>query len=123
MGHYLEIAKRALELAERNQQVVTSEPTPLELPVADPYAERIRVAFRQVNPPDYPTGMIPWLGTVHSDLYAELTSNLPDEIQRLWSERAPLEQFEAVLARLVSIHRWCCDLYRVELTESSSGNR
>jgi hypothetical protein len=94
-----------------------------KLPLSDPYAERMRVALREVNPPDYPAGMIPWLGTARPDLYAELTSSLPDEIQRLWSERAPLEQFEVVLARLVSFHRQCCDLYRAALTESSSGNR
>lgn len=123
MGRYLEIAKRALEHAERNHQVVTSEPTPFELPVEDPYAERMRVALRQVNPPDHRAGMVPWLGTARPDLYAELTSNLPDQIQRLWSERVPLEQFEPVLARLVSLHRQCCDLYRAALAESSSGNR
>jgi len=67
--------------------------------------------------------MIPWLGTARPDLYAGLTSNLPDEIQRLWSERAPLEQFEVVLARLVSLHRQCCALYRAALKESNSGNR
>ncbi len=94
-----------------------------ELPLSDPYAERLRTAFLQVNLPDYPTGMIPWLGTARPDLYAGLTSNLPDEIQRLWSERAPLEQFEVVLARLVSLHRQCCALYRAALKESNSGNR
>jgi len=94
-----------------------------KLPLTDPYAERMRAALCQVNPPDYPAGMIPWLGTAHPGLYAELISNLPDEMQRLWSERAPLEQFEAVLARLVSFHRQCCDLYRAAMTESSSANR
>jgi hypothetical protein len=58
--------------------------------------------------------MVQWLDTVRPDLYAELTALLPDEIQRLWSERAALEQFEAVLARLVTLHRRCCALYRAE---------
>jgi hypothetical protein len=84
------------------------------LPVSDPYAERMRAALRQISAPDYPVGMVPWLGTVRPDLYAELTSYLPDEIHRLWRNRAPLEQFESVLARLVSSHRQCCELYRAK---------
>jgi hypothetical protein len=71
-------------------------------------------SLRQINAPDYPAGMVPWLHTVRPDLYAELTSHLPDELQRLWSEQAPLEQFEAVLARLVALHRHCCKLYRTK---------
>jgi hypothetical protein len=84
-----------------------------DLPPNDPYEKRMQEALRQINAPDYPAGMMPWLDTVRPDLYAELTSHLPDEIQRLWSERAPLEQFEFVLVRLVSLHRQCCELYQV----------
>ena len=83
-----------------------------KLPVSDPYAERMRAALREINLPDYAVGMVPWLGTTRPDFYAEITSHLPDEIQRLWSEHAPLDQFEAVLARLVSLHKECCHLYR-----------
>jgi hypothetical protein len=83
-----------------------------ELPVADPYAVRMRTALLDINQPDYPAGMIRWLESVHPDLYAELTSHLPDEIHRLWTERAPLERFETVLTRLTSLHRECCNLCR-----------
>jgi len=91
-----------------------------ELPVGDPYAERMHAALVDINLPDYPAGMIRWLESVHQHLYAELTSHLPDEIHRLWTERAPLEQFEAVLARLTSLHRECCDLCRAAQMESRS---
>src|SRR5438309_2104459 len=74
-------------------------PGSAKLPVSDPYAERMQAALREINRLDYPAGMISWLDTVRADLYSELTAHLPDEIHRLWSERAPLEQFEAVLAR------------------------
>lgn len=87
-----------------------------KLPISDPYAERMRAALRDINPPDYPAEMIPWLGTAHPNFYAELTSRLPDEIHRVWNEHAPLEEFEIVLARLVSLHRQCCDLYRAAQT-------
>src|SRR5713101_2707412 len=49
-----------------------------KLPVSDPYADRMRAALHQINVPDYPAGMVPWLGTTRPDLYAELTSHLPD---------------------------------------------
>ena len=82
------------------------------LPASDPYAERVREALRQINAPDYPAGMVPWLDTVRPDLYAALTSHLPNAIQRLWTEREGFERFEAALARLVTLHHQCCDLYR-----------
>lgn len=82
---------------------------------SDPYAERMQAAWREVCKLDYPAGMILWLGDVHPRLYRELTGDLPDEIQRLWSEHKPLELFEAVLTRLVSLHRQCCELYRTRL--------
>ena len=112
MGRYLTIAKRVIEQSGQKAPTVTSVSTSAKLPVSDPYAERMRAALRQINPSDYPARMVPWLDTVRPDLYVELTSRLPDEIHRLWSERAPLEGFEAALTRLVSLHRECCDLYR-----------
>jgi hypothetical protein len=114
MGRLLEIAKAALtETAARSPQV--AEPSSADqLPVSDPYAERMRAALSSINAADYPGGMVPWLGTAQPSLYAELTSHLPDDIVRMWSERAPLDRFEAVLARLVSVHRRCCELYRAQ---------
>jgi hypothetical protein len=83
----------------------------------------MRAALRQINPPDYPAGMIPWLDKAHSELYTELISRLPDGIQRLWSGRAPLEQFEAALVRLVSNHRRASALYRAFLVSRGSESR
>jgi hypothetical protein len=116
MGRLLEIARVALtETVAGPAKVVDSEPRSTEqLPVSDPYAVRVRVALLQINAPAYPAGMVPWIDTVRPDLYAELTARLPDEIQRLWSERAPLEQFESVLERIVSLHRLCCELYHAK---------
>lgn len=90
----------------------------LRLPASDPYAERMRAALSKINPPNYPAAMVPWLGTAHPDLYAELTSRIPDQVHRLWTERAPLERFEAILALLVSVHGQCCDLYRAAHREN-----
>lgn len=93
------------------------------LPVKDPYAERMRTALRQIAGPSYSPGMILWLETGHSELYAELTARIPDEISQLWNDRAPLDEFEAVLGRLVSLHRKCCNLYIVATKDLRSDPR
>jgi hypothetical protein len=121
MTRYLEIARRIV--AEQGSQRVT-EPVAtnatIELPVGDPYAERVRGALLELNRPNYPAGMIRWLDATHPDRYAELTSHIPDEIHQLWTERVPLEQFEAVLTRLVSLHAECCNLCGAARKESGS---
>jgi hypothetical protein len=120
VARYLEIARR-IAAEQRSLQVEERSATSrVELPVGDPYAERMRMALLRINRPDYPAGMIRWLDTNHPDLYAELSSRLPDEIHRLWTERAPLEDFEAVLTRLVSRHEECCNLCRTAQTGSTS---
>jgi len=109
----LEIARRIVaEQGSVQSEELSATSVVLELPVADPYAERMRAALRKINQPTYPTGMIHWLDIAHPIAYAELTSHLPDEIHRLWTERSPLEQFEAALSRLVSLHEECCNLCR-----------
>ncbi|MDA2912981.1 hypothetical protein MYX77_03300 [Acidobacteriia bacterium AH_259_A11_L15] len=78
----------------------------------DPYAERMQAALRAICRPNYPEGMALWLKTAHPELYAELMEYLPDEINRLWDARAPLAEFDAVLARMVKTHQRGCTLYR-----------
>lgn len=111
----------ALNVLARTQGVPSDVPLgtahgtlaqPKRVAESDPYAERMQAAWLQVCQPDYPVGMIPWLGEVHPRLYSELTERLPDQIQQLWSEGSSLELFESVLMRLISLHRQCCELYR-----------
>jgi hypothetical protein len=115
MGRYLEIARRVIEEQDRQKDIQPDSPEPasftFELPTADPYAERMQAALRQVAMPSYRQGMILWLETGDPQAYAELTSQIPDEIDRLWKERAPLEQFEAVLSRFISLHLRCRNAY------------
>ena len=84
---------------------------PKKVTESDPYAERMEKAWQRVCQPDYPGGMIPWLREAHPGLYSELTSQIPDEISRLWNDRAALGDFEAILNRLVSAHQQGCKLY------------
>jgi hypothetical protein len=107
MGRYLELAKKSLGVLAQSQEVRRHAKP-------DSYAERMDAALRQINLPDYPAGMIPWLDTAHPALYLELTSRIPDEIDRLWNENGPLDEFEATLVRLVAVHREACRLYQEE---------
>ncbi len=77
----------------------------------DLYAEHMQAALREINRPDYPAGMIPWLGENAPGLYAILTEDLPNEIDQLWNARAPIVQFEETLRRLVKLHGRCCEFY------------
>jgi hypothetical protein len=92
--------------------------TPLESK-PDPYGARVRVVFLKINSPDYPQGMIAWLDKVHPNLYEDLISGIPNEIERLWNESVPLEQFQAVLDRWVALHREGCRLYREDQAASA----
>lgn len=102
MGRYLDMAK---------QVTATSG----QLGPFDPYEERMQAALREINRPDYPAGMIPWLGENAPSLYAMLTEDLPNEINRLWNGHAPLAQFEEALRRLVKLHGQCCEFYREQV--------
>jgi len=123
MGRLLDIVRGATADDDAQRKSLISTPCSLdgELPVADPYAERMRLALDQMTLPSYPTGMIPWLDTARPDLYVELTSRIPDEISRLWNNRVPLEDFEAVVDQLVSTHREGCRLYREEKKRRKRG--
>jgi hypothetical protein len=79
---------------------------------SDPYAVRMDATLCQIAQPTYLGGMIPWLQTAYPDLYEKLTSRLPDEISRLWNNRAPLVQFDAALESLIALHREGCRIYR-----------
>ncbi len=83
------------------------------------YTSRAQATLSEINQPDYPAGMIPWLGDAHPDLYDALTRRIPDEINLAWKCRAPLAEFEASLARLVQTHQVACGLYRQHLQKPS----
>jgi hypothetical protein len=86
-----------------------------ELVESDPYARRVQAALQQISRPDYPAGMIIWLEEASPLLYDALTESLPDEIHHLWSEHAPLSQFEDSLRAIIETHQSACALYRTYL--------
>jgi len=100
---------------------VNEEPTPREnldaavFSARDPYAVRLRRVWECLCHPEYPAGMILWLGDACPILYTELTERLPDKIQRLWEARAPLDEFERVLDLWKEAHRTGCRIYRQHL--------
>lgn len=82
----------------------------------DPYQDRMEVFFEHICRPDYPAGMIPWLGEADPSLYELLTETLPNRISRLWADRAPLSQFDATVDSLLQAHRTACALYLASKT-------
>ncbi len=97
----------------------------------NPYAECMQAALREINRAGYPAGMIVWLGENAPGLYAKLTEDLPNEIDRLWNTHAPIAQFQETLRRLVKLHAQCCEFYHQHIVgtsvtrlprESSSGS-
>jgi|SRR5580704_3866454 hypothetical protein len=106
MGRLLEIARAALAECEAQDAKCTDNSR---------YAALMQAALAAINRAGSPAGMILWLDTARPELYMELTSRIPDEIDRLWNSYAPLDQFQAVLDRLVAVHRECRRLYREAL--------
>jgi len=113
MGRYVELAKETLRGLGQSEMAV-------EQSKHDSYAVRMQAALSQINRADYPAGMIVWLEQEAPTLYAELTSRIPDEIDKLWNNGAPLAEFEAVLDRLVSTHQAGCRLFREEEARSKN---
>jgi hypothetical protein len=98
-------------------ELETEDSQPHKAPVEpnpDRYAALMQAALATINRAGCPEGMVVWLDRAHPRLYLELTSRITDEIDRLWNEFAPLDQFQAALDRLVGLHRECCRLYREE---------
>jgi hypothetical protein len=56
--------------------------------------------------------MILWHAQNRPDMYDQLTSFLPDEIDRLWNEHTLLAEFQATLDKFVEAHRPAVLLYR-----------
>ena len=109
MGRYLELARRALENSQG--AALPYEKNEInEKRVADPYQELVRATLAKVS--DQPFGMVPWLKENLPMLYEELTTQLPDEIHRLWEGRAPLVEFKRILDLWLEAHRASCEVYR-----------
>jgi hypothetical protein len=135
MGRLLDIARAALadETERRDTDRTDTEPSTLVRSVnsnakrniekpedslhsggrvqPDPYHARVQAALSKINRL-YPAGMALWLEDAHKELYEELISRIPIEIDQLWNESAPLDQFQAALDRWVTLHREGCLLYR-----------
>jgi hypothetical protein len=74
-------------------------------------SRRLQAALCSICRPDYPAGMIPWLAEHHADLYTELTEKLPEEMNRLWTARRSIDEFDHLLHLWSVAHKTACDLY------------
>jgi hypothetical protein len=71
-------------------------------PMFGAYAGIFRAAIQDLHTP---AGMFVWLRESCPSLYRDLTTRLPDRIQSLWEQGAPIESFEAAVGRLAESHR------------------
>jgi hypothetical protein len=76
------------------------------------YHARVEAALDAVCRPDYPPGMILWLDRADPCLYNRLICSLPNLISRLWSEHAPLDDFQRVVDEWLATHRRACSLFK-----------
>ena len=112
MGRYLDIVRRASEIAggvcpyEKNEMNEESHSRQ-----TDAYSEKFQTAIQKVISSDCPAGVIQWLREAYPVLYAELVDKLPDEIHRMWSERARLDEFERIFNVWVQAHRTACEMF------------
>ncbi len=58
-----------------------------------------------------PAGVLVWLKERAPHLYADITGRLPDLIQSLWEQGAPMEEFKAAVRRLEESHRAALGFY------------
>jgi hypothetical protein len=82
---------------------------------SDPYSNRLRAILQETCRADYPAGMILWLRDECPILYLQLTDELPNEIHRLWSEHAPLDRFDLLIACWLNTHRAACELLKASV--------
>jgi hypothetical protein len=75
------------------------------------YRQKLRELMSRICIAPYRDGMIPWLRQFHSDLHEALTSSLPREIDRMWAEKSPSQDFHAALDRFFQAHTSARHLY------------
>jgi hypothetical protein len=116
LGRYLDIVRRVSQASGEVCPYEINEQSSNAL--TDAYAEKFRTAIRSVNSSDCPAGLIKWLRETYPILYLELVDTLPNEIHRLWSEHAPLEEFERILDVWVEAHRTACEMLKASETRN-----
>lgn len=79
---------------------------------ASPYFQRAEEALHEIcNHGHYLTGALCYFRAAHPDRAKQLEADLWQEIDRLWDEGAPIDEFQATLDRWVQLHREACDLF------------
>jgi hypothetical protein len=106
--------------SELTKLETTGNSAPVESMPSDPYSKRLQAALRGICRPDYPSGMILWLRDAFPLLYVELIDGLPDEMDRLWSRHAPLNEFDRILDVWVEAHRTAFEMYKTSQARNSA---
>lgn len=77
----------------------------------EPYHQRVRDALRAIAALDYPPGTLAWAETAYPKLYPRMLTIPMEQVDKLWREHAPLDQFESVLTDWIEAHRTAGKLY------------
>jgi hypothetical protein len=80
------------------------------------YRDRLQAALRSICP-QYPAGMLCWLGKADAALYDVLTRQQPDLIRDLWNTHAPIEEFNRAVDNWLGTHRRACSRFRQHKVE------
>ena len=73
------------------------------------YAGIFRAAIQNLHTP---AGVLVWLRESCPSLYRDLTTRLPDRIQSLWEQGAPLEEFKRAIVGLVEAQGRALNFYK-----------
>ncbi len=89
----------------------------------DPYWTEAEGAWAHICRHPYLPEAMRWLKQISPYLHGQLTDVLPCEISQLWEVLAPLDQFQAVLARWVTANQDACLFYLAQSGRESAGGR
>jgi len=79
---------------------------------ASPYYRRAEEALREIcNHGTDQLGALRYFRAVRPELARQLEVELWQQIEKLWDEDAPVEEFQEALDRWVQLHRDACDLF------------
>jgi len=94
MRSYLEIARQALKEADTSNREATDTA----------YADLAREAMQRIADA-CPPGALKWAREAHPALTDRIDVEIVASVNALWSNHAPLAEFQAALDELVRLHR------------------
>jgi hypothetical protein len=80
-------------------------------PQPDPYQAAVEAALHRMLEYPYPDNALLWASVWRPKDYDDVKKNIPGRIHDMWTSRAPMAAFQAVLDRLVGLHMKICQAF------------